>query len=68
MRALRMEPRVRGVDRVLVLRDGRIEQDGPPQELLRAEGYFRQMMAGADGAEAASTAHGAPVTASASPE
>ena len=32
------------VDRVLVLRNGRIEQDGPPGELARVEGYFRQMM------------------------
>ena len=34
------------VNRVLVLRDGRIEQDGPPAELVRVDGYFRQMMAG----------------------
>jgi ABC-type multidrug transport system fused ATPase/permease subunit len=32
------------VDRVLVLRDGRIEQDGAPAELMAVEGYFRQMM------------------------
>jgi ABC-type multidrug transport system fused ATPase/permease subunit len=32
------------VDRVLVLRGGRIEQDGTPEELLREDGYFRQMM------------------------
>ena len=39
------------VDRVLVLRDGRIEQDGPPAELLKVDGYFRQMMTAQDGAE-----------------
>jgi ATP-binding cassette, subfamily B, bacterial len=32
------------VDRVLVLREGRIEQDGPPEVLLRQDGYFREMM------------------------
>ncbi len=32
------------VDRVIVLRGGRIEQDGTPEELMRGEGYFRQMM------------------------
>jgi len=32
------------VDRVLVLRDGRIEQDGPPGKLLLGEGYFREMV------------------------
>ena len=36
-----------GVDRVLVLRGGRIEQDGTPAELLGIEGYFRQMMTAA---------------------
>jgi ABC-type multidrug transport system fused ATPase/permease subunit len=36
------------VDRVLVLRGGHIEQDGPPAELLEVEGYFRQMMNAAD--------------------
>ncbi len=36
------------VDRVLVLRGGRIEQDGTPQELLAVDGYFSQMMAAAD--------------------
>jgi ABC-type multidrug transport system fused ATPase/permease subunit len=36
------------VDRVLVLRGGRIEQDGSPAELLQAEGYFRQMMLAAE--------------------
>jgi ABC-type multidrug transport system fused ATPase/permease subunit len=40
------------VDRVLVLRDGRIEQDGPPQELLKSDGYFRQMMTAQDGEKA----------------
>jgi ATP-binding cassette subfamily B protein len=36
------------VDRVLVLRGGHIEQDGPPGELAEVEGYFRQMMTAAD--------------------
>ena len=31
-------------DWVLVLREGRIEQQGPPADLLTQEGYFRQMM------------------------
>jgi ATP-binding cassette subfamily B protein len=33
------------LDRVLVLRNGRIEQDGPPERLLEQDGYFREMMA-----------------------
>ncbi len=32
------------VDRVLVLRGGRIEQNGAPAELLQADGYYRDMM------------------------
>lgn len=32
------------VDRVLVLRSGRIEQDGTPAELMSRDGYFRDMM------------------------
>jgi ABC-type glutathione transport system ATPase component len=32
------------VDRVLVLRGGRIEQDGTPEALAAVEGYFHQMM------------------------
>jgi ATP-binding cassette subfamily B protein len=32
------------VDRVMVLRGGRIEQQGPPAELLRRPGYFQDMM------------------------
>ena len=36
------------VDRVLVLREGRIEQDGSPAELLEVDGYFRQMMTAQD--------------------
>jgi ABC-type multidrug transport system fused ATPase/permease subunit len=40
------------VDRVLVLRDGRIEQDGTPEELLKVDGYFRQMMTAQDGGSA----------------
>jgi len=31
-------------DWVLVLRDGRIEQQGPPADLLMHKGYFRQMV------------------------
>ena len=37
------------VDRVLVLRGGRIEQDGRPEDLILQEGYFRQMMTARDG-------------------
>jgi ATP-binding cassette subfamily B protein len=37
------------VDRVLVLRNGRIEQDGSPEELMSEDGYFRQMMTAQDG-------------------
>lgn len=40
------------VDRVLVLREGRIEQDGTPEELLQAGGYYRQMMMAQDGSGA----------------
>ena len=40
------------VDRVLVLREGRIEQDGTPAELLKVDGYFRQMMTAEDGPRA----------------
>jgi ABC-type multidrug transport system fused ATPase/permease subunit len=36
------------VERALVLRDGRIEQDGTPAELLAVDGYFRQMIRAAD--------------------
>jgi len=32
------------VNRVLVLRNGRIEQDGTPGELARQPGYFRDMI------------------------
>lgn len=32
------------VDRVVVLRHGRIEEDGPPAALLAGTGYFHQMM------------------------
>ena len=38
------------VDRVLVLRNGRIEQDGPPDQLLAHPGYFRNMMTAQEGA------------------
>ncbi len=40
------------VDRVLVLRDGVIEQDGAPQQLMQVEGYFRQMMQASEGENA----------------
>ena len=32
------------VERILVLRAGRIEQDGAPEKLLLREGYFRDMV------------------------
>jgi ABC-type multidrug transport system fused ATPase/permease subunit len=32
------------VDRVIMLRDGHIEQQGVPSELVRSGGYFRDMM------------------------
>jgi ABC-type multidrug transport system fused ATPase/permease subunit len=32
------------VDRVLVLQRGRIEQDGTPDQLMKVDGYFRDMM------------------------
>ena len=32
------------VDRVLVLQNGRIEQDGTPDQLMKVDGYFRDMM------------------------
>ncbi len=38
------------VDRVLVLRGGRIEQDGPPALLAQVDGYFREMMRASDAA------------------
>jgi ABC-type multidrug transport system ATPase subunit len=37
------------VDRVLVLQNGRIEQDGTPEQLMKVGGYFRDMMFRADG-------------------
>lgn len=37
------------VDRVLVLQNGRIEQDGTPDQLMKVDGYFRDMMFRADG-------------------
>ena len=33
---------IQGVDRVLVLADGRIVEDGSPEELLQSDGIFRQ--------------------------
>lgn len=35
---------VADVDRVLVLREGRIEEDGSPDDLVRRGGYFSQLM------------------------
>ena len=32
------------VDRVVVIREGKVEQDGPPEQLRLVDGYFRQMM------------------------
>lgn len=32
------------VDRVVVIRNGKVEQDGTPDELRAVDGYFRQMM------------------------
>ena len=40
---------VEGADRVMVLRGGRIEQEGPPARLAEVPGYFRDFML-ADGA------------------
>ena len=37
-------PMLMDADRVLVLRNGRIDQQGPPADLLMQEGYFCQMM------------------------
>ncbi|MDH4066964.1 MAG: ABC transporter ATP-binding protein, partial [Acidobacteriota bacterium] len=37
------------VDRVIVLRDGAIDQDGPPAELLARDGYFRDLVLGDSG-------------------
>ncbi len=36
------------VDRILVLRGGRVEQDGSPAELMGVDGYYRQMMTAED--------------------
>jgi ATP-binding cassette subfamily B protein len=36
------------VDRILVLRGGKVEQDGSPAELLSVDGYYRQMMTAED--------------------
>ncbi len=38
------------VDRVLVLHNGRIEQDGTPEELMSRDGYFRDMMTATEAA------------------
>lgn len=38
------------VDRVLVLRNGHIEQDGSPMELLKVDGYFREFMVSGENA------------------
>jgi len=36
------------VDRVLVLQNGRIEQDGTPDQLMKVDGYFHDMMCHSD--------------------
>ena len=41
---------VTDVDRAIVLRDGRIEQDGSPLELLNRPGYFQDMLRASDNA------------------
>jgi ABC-type multidrug transport system fused ATPase/permease subunit len=38
------------VNRVLVLRGGRIEEQGTPAELVRRPGYFHDMMRGVESA------------------
>jgi ABC-type multidrug transport system fused ATPase/permease subunit len=35
---------LRDVDRVIVIRDGAVEQEGTPEELMRAGGYYADMM------------------------
>jgi ATP-binding cassette subfamily B protein len=35
---------VRNFDRVVVLKDGRIIQDGPPDHLMRTQGPYRQLV------------------------
>src|SRR5690242_6048541 len=35
---------VRGFDRIVVLQDGRIVEDGPPDRLLRRDGFYRQLI------------------------
>jgi ABC-type multidrug transport system fused ATPase/permease subunit len=35
---------VRAFDRIIVLHDGRIVQDGSPSELMRREGLYRDLL------------------------
>jgi ATP-binding cassette subfamily B protein len=35
---------VRNFDRVVVLKDGHIVEDGPPDHLMRAQGPYRQLV------------------------
>jgi ABC-type multidrug transport system fused ATPase/permease subunit len=37
------------VDRIIVLNDGRIAQQGPPDRLIGEPGYFQDMMRGRPG-------------------
>jgi len=34
---------VRSFDRIVVLQDGRIDQDGPPDSLMRHDGTYRRL-------------------------
>jgi ATP-binding cassette subfamily B protein len=36
---------VRNLDRIVVLKAGRIIQDGPPDQLMRQEGIYRALIA-----------------------
>ena len=44
-----------GVHRVLVLRNGVIEQEGTPETLIEEPGYFREMMSAGNKQEGAGT-------------
>jgi ATP-binding cassette subfamily B protein len=35
---------LRSFDRIVVLHEGRVEQDGPPDKLLRQDGLYRQLV------------------------
>ena len=37
---------VRNFDRIVVLNGGRIVEDGPPDELFRSNGVYRQLVSG----------------------